>query len=90
MDKFLAEMKWLAFQAQYCLGGNFFESRICREFSPWALAVAAVLALLVFVTLWHLLAKPGRAWLWRRAQAKVADRATMDRVRWTGDDAAPR
>jgi hypothetical protein len=85
MEKYWADLKWLAFQAQYCLGHNLFESRICRDFGLWAIGVTAVLALIVVYFAWSGLAKLLRAWLWRRAQARVADKKTMDRYRWTGD-----
>lgn len=87
MDKYWTQLKWLAFQAQYCLGGgNLFESGLCRDFLPWALAVIAALAAIVFVTVWHLLAKKVNAWRLRRRLARVADKETMDSVRWTGYD----
>jgi hypothetical protein len=86
MDKYWAELKWLGFQAQYCLGHNLFESKICRDFRPWAIGVAAVIALIVLYVVWSRLSKRVRAWLWLRAQAKVADKETMDRYRWTGEE----
>jgi hypothetical protein len=87
MENLWAELKWFVFQAKYCLAGsNLFESRICRDFRPWALGVAAILSVIVLVVLWHWLARKTRAWLWRRAQARVADQETMDRIRWTGYD----
>jgi hypothetical protein len=87
MENLWAELKWIVFQAKYCLGtGNLFESKICRDFRPWAIGVAAVLTVIALVVLWHWLAKRLRAWLWRRQQTRVADKETMDRIRWTGDD----
>jgi len=86
MDKYLGNLKWIAFQVQYCLGGgNLFDSKLCSDFRPWALAGIAALGAIVFVMAWHWVAKKAEAWRWRRAQARVADKATMDRARWTGE-----
>jgi hypothetical protein len=86
MERYWTELKWLAFQVQYCLGGgNLFDSRLCRDFRPWAIAVIAALAAVVFVTAWHFLARKVSAWRLRRRLARVADKETMDRYRWTGD-----
>ena len=43
-------------------------------------------AAVVFVVAWHLLAKKVNVWRLRRELARVADKKTMDRHRWTGDD----
>jgi hypothetical protein len=87
MEKYLADLKWLVFQTQYCVGGgNLFESKLCRDLLPWAIGVTVLLAAFFFVVVWPWIARPMRAWLWRRAQARVANRKTMDRYRWTGDD----
>ena len=87
MEGFLTNLKWIAFQAQYCLGGgNLFESRLCQDFRPWAIGATALLAAFVFVIVWHWLAKKLRAWSWRRLQARVANQETMDRHRWSGDE----
>jgi hypothetical protein len=87
VDKLWADLKWLAFQTKYCLGGdNLFESKICRDFRPWAIGATVLVSLIVIYFVWSWAAKKARAWLWRRAQAKVADKETMDRVRWTGYD----
>ena len=48
-------------------------------------AVIAALAAVVFVTVWHFLAKKVSAWRLRRRLARVADKETMDRYRWTGN-----
>ena len=61
--------------------------KLCRDFRPWAIAAAIVLAVIAFLVIWTWLAKRLRAFLWRRAQLKVADKETMDRYRWTGNDA---
>jgi hypothetical protein len=87
MERYWTALRWVAFEVQYCLGGgNLFESRLCRDFLPWALALIAALAAIVFVTVWHLIAKKMNAWRLRRELARVADKETMDRVRWTGYD----
>jgi len=88
MEKYWTELRWLAFQIQYCLGGgNLFDSRLCSDFRPWGIAVIAVIAAVVFVLVWTWVARKLRDWRWRVAQARVANKATMDRYRWTGDDA---
>jgi hypothetical protein len=86
MERLLTDLKWIVFQVQYCLGGaNLFDSRLCQDFRPWAIGATALLAAFVFVMLWHWLARQLRAWSWRRLQARVANKETMDRYRWTGD-----
>ena len=87
MEKLWVDVKWLVFQAQYCLGGNFFDSKICSDFRPWAIGAAALLALAIALAVWSRLAKMLRAFAWRLQQARVANKKTMDRYRWTGDDA---
>jgi hypothetical protein len=86
MDTLWTDLKWLVFQTQYCVGPNLFGSRVCRDFWPWLAGAAALLALVVAYFAWSWAAKKVRAWLWRREQARVADKETMDSVRWSGYD----
>ena len=80
------DLKWLAFQAKYCLGRNW-SAELCRDFRPWAIAVATVVGGLVLITIAAWIFKKLRAFFRMRRERKVADQETMNRYRWTGDDA---
>lgn len=86
MESVWANLKWIAFQAQYCVGRNLLESRVCRDLWPWAAGAAALVGLFLVYLVWSWIARHVRAWAWRREQAKVADAETMDSVRWSGYD----
>jgi hypothetical protein len=81
---FLAQLKWIAFNAQYCASANF-GNGLCVDFRRWTVAVtllvSALILLLAARRLWRLVGR----WHQRRAFAAIADTATMDQYRWNGD-----
>jgi hypothetical protein len=84
LDQIGLQLKWLFFYSRYCAGKNI-SGAFCDNFRYWAMGTAALAALLVVWWLMKKLMRYYADWRYRRASAKVADPALMDRYRWTGD-----
>ena len=77
--------EWLSFVTRYCAGRNV-DKPLCEDFMWWALAAAALVAVIVAWWILSRIAKVYETWKHRRMFAKIADAETMKRYRWSGHD----
>jgi hypothetical protein len=88
IEQVWADLKWLAFYAQYCAGNNI-DKPFCGDFRFWAVGAAAgIAALVVAIFAWRIartLSQSYGNWRYRKALAAVADAETMEKYKWTGD-----
>ena len=88
-DKLIGQLskdwEWLSFVTRYCAGRNV-DKPLCEDFMWWALAAAALVAVIVAWWILSRIAKGHQSWKHRRMLAKVADAKTMNKYRWSGHD----
>ena len=79
------DWEWFSFLVQYCAGRNI-SRPFCQDFMVWALAAAALVAVLLALWILGRLGRALRNWMHRRMLAKVADAETMKKHVWSGYD----